>query len=234
MAPYKGLEGRDLPPLLAELLRALRPERHRLRGAAARASRPRRRHTIDLIQEMKRQGVKIILVEPYFDLKTPQSVARETGAKVVVLPPSVGGDKEVTDYIKLFDYDLELLVAAIKATGAQVMDLDRPAVPGRALRGQPDPDRHPRLPRRARGGARRDLRGPLPRPDRRPGRHHRASCCRSRATTPTGPGSTGSACSSPSSGPPSSRRSRRATRASRRRRSSASPTRWPPRPPSWP
>ena len=68
---------------------------------------------------MKRLGVKILLVEPYFDLKTPQSVARETGAKVLVMSPSVGGVKEVTDYIKLFDYDLGLLVSAIKEVGAR-------------------------------------------------------------------------------------------------------------------
>jgi ABC-type Zn uptake system ZnuABC Zn-binding protein ZnuA len=76
-------------------------------------------HTIDLIGEMKRQSVKILLVEPYFDLKTPQSIGRETGARVLVMPPSVGGEKEITDYIKLFDYDLALLVAAIKETGAK-------------------------------------------------------------------------------------------------------------------
>jgi len=76
-------------------------------------------HTIDLMAEMRRQNVKILLVEPYFDLKTPQSIGRETGARVLVLPPSVGGEKEITDYIKLFDYDLGLLVAAIKETGAK-------------------------------------------------------------------------------------------------------------------
>jgi zinc/manganese transport system substrate-binding protein len=76
-------------------------------------------HTIDLIAEMKRQNVKILMVEPYFDLKTPQSIARETGARVVVMPPSVGGEKEITDYVSLFDYDLNLLVAAIKETGAK-------------------------------------------------------------------------------------------------------------------
>jgi zinc/manganese transport system substrate-binding protein len=63
--------------------------------------------------------VKILLVEPYFDLKTPQSVGRETGAKVLVMPPSVGGEKEITDYIKLFDYDVNLLVSAIKEAGAR-------------------------------------------------------------------------------------------------------------------
>ena len=76
-------------------------------------------HTLDLIQEMKRQGIKIILVEPYFDLKTPNAIARDTGAEVVVMPPSVGGVKETSDYIKLFDYDINLLVSAIKKTGAK-------------------------------------------------------------------------------------------------------------------
>jgi ABC-type Zn uptake system ZnuABC Zn-binding protein ZnuA len=76
-------------------------------------------HTIALIQEMKARGVKILIVEPYFDLKTPNSVARETGARVLVLPPSVGGEKAITDYVSLFDYDLKLLVDAIQATGAK-------------------------------------------------------------------------------------------------------------------
>lgn len=76
-------------------------------------------HTFDLIAEMKRQGVKILLVEPYFDTKTPNAIARETGAKVLVLPPSVGGVKEITDYLTLFDHDLGLLLAAIKETGAK-------------------------------------------------------------------------------------------------------------------
>src|SRR5262249_21002494 len=74
-------------------------------------------HTLELIKAMKDQNVKIIMVEPYFDLKTPNSIARETGAKVLMLPPSVGGVKEVTDYVKLFDYDVRQIADAIKATG---------------------------------------------------------------------------------------------------------------------
>jgi zinc/manganese transport system substrate-binding protein len=80
---------------------------------------PSPQHTLDLMNEMKRQNVKIILVEPYFDLKTPNAIARETGGLVLVMPPSVGGVKEVTDYFKLFDYDINLLVEAIKKTGAK-------------------------------------------------------------------------------------------------------------------
>jgi ABC-type Zn uptake system ZnuABC Zn-binding protein ZnuA len=76
-------------------------------------------HTLDLIQEMKRLNVKIMFVEPYFDLKTPNAVSRETGARVLVMAPAVGGDKEITDYIKLFDYDINLVLTAIKQTGAK-------------------------------------------------------------------------------------------------------------------
>ncbi|MBZ5536941.1 MAG: metal ABC transporter substrate-binding protein [Acidobacteriia bacterium] len=72
-------------------------------------------HTLDLIGMMRRENVKVILVEPYFDLKTPKSIASQTGAQVVVLLPSVGGEKEVTDYFKLFDYDVALLTKAFKA-----------------------------------------------------------------------------------------------------------------------
>ncbi len=72
-------------------------------------------HTVELIQQMKREKVKLIMVEPYFDLKTPNSVGRETEAKVMVMLPSVGGEKEVTDYFKLFDYDISLLQKAIAA-----------------------------------------------------------------------------------------------------------------------
>jgi ABC-type Zn uptake system ZnuABC Zn-binding protein ZnuA len=76
-------------------------------------------HTLDLIREMKRLGVKIMFVEPYFDLKTPNAVSRDTGARVLVMAPAVGGEKEITDYITLFDYDINLVITAIKQTGAK-------------------------------------------------------------------------------------------------------------------
>jgi len=45
-----------------------------------------------------------ILHENFYPLKTSQSVAKHTNIKVVVLPTSVGGVKEVKDYFSLFDY----------------------------------------------------------------------------------------------------------------------------------
>jgi ABC-type Zn uptake system ZnuABC Zn-binding protein ZnuA len=71
-------------------------------------------HTIEVIQGMKAQDAKLIVVEPYFDLKTPQAIATQVGGKVLVLAPSVGGSKEATDYIQLFEYDVSLLSASLK------------------------------------------------------------------------------------------------------------------------
>ena len=76
-------------------------------------------HTLDLINDMKAKNVKIIMVEPYFDLKTPNSIASQTGAKVLVLPPSVGGIPQASDYLKLFETQISMLVDAIKSTGAK-------------------------------------------------------------------------------------------------------------------
>ena len=66
-------------------------------------------HTLDLIGLMKRENCKLVLVEPYFDMKTPNSIGAATGAKVEVYLPSVGGEKQVTNYFQLFDYDIDLL-----------------------------------------------------------------------------------------------------------------------------
>ena len=80
---------------------------------------PTPQHTLDVIQAMRAQGIKLIIVEPYFDSKTPNSIASQAGGKVLVLPPSVGGVPAASDYLKLFDTNVNLLVGAIKAAGAK-------------------------------------------------------------------------------------------------------------------
>jgi zinc/manganese transport system substrate-binding protein len=77
---------------------------------------PSPQHTMEIMAQMKREGVKVILVEPYFDLKTPNSIASGTGGKVVVILPSVGGEPQASDYFKLFDYDIQLLTSAFQQT----------------------------------------------------------------------------------------------------------------------
>jgi ABC-type Zn uptake system ZnuABC Zn-binding protein ZnuA len=72
-------------------------------------------HTFELINLMKQQSVKVIAMEPYFDHKTPQSIADRTGAHLVVLYPSVGGAKSGTDdYFALMDTNVGNLAKALK------------------------------------------------------------------------------------------------------------------------
>jgi len=71
-------------------------------------------HTLAVIQQIRQDNIKLILVEPYFDEKTPQAIARQTGAKVLVMLPSVGGEPEVKDYFQLFDYNIRLLKTALQ------------------------------------------------------------------------------------------------------------------------
>jgi zinc/manganese transport system substrate-binding protein len=71
-------------------------------------------HTLETINLITSQKVPAILVEPYFDLKTPKFIAEKTGVAVVTLYPSVGGTPAIKDYFSLFDVDVDALVSALK------------------------------------------------------------------------------------------------------------------------
>jgi len=57
-----------------------------------------------LVEIINKENVVCILHENFYPLKTSQSIAKQTNKKVIVLPTSVGGVKEVKDYFSLFDY----------------------------------------------------------------------------------------------------------------------------------
>ena len=80
---------------------------------------PSAQHTRDLITEMKRLNIRLLLVEPYFDLKTPNLIGRETGARVLVIYPSVGGASAITDYFKLFEHSVNEIVQAARQGGLE-------------------------------------------------------------------------------------------------------------------
>lgn len=71
-------------------------------------------HINSLIPMMKNEGVKLILIEPFRERKTPEFAASQTGAKIVVFPIMVGGQKEVEDYLSIFDYTINQIVSALK------------------------------------------------------------------------------------------------------------------------
>lgn len=69
-------------------------------------------HIEKLTQEIKTQGVKVIIVEPYFDLKLPEKIAKDSGAPLITFPSSVGGVPEIKTYTDLFDYQIKALVTS--------------------------------------------------------------------------------------------------------------------------
>jgi zinc/manganese transport system substrate-binding protein len=61
-------------------------------------------HDAELIQQIKKAKIKIILMENYYSDSAPNQIAESTGIKVVKVPNSVYGIESVTTYIKLIDY----------------------------------------------------------------------------------------------------------------------------------
>ena len=70
-------------------------------------------HTVEIINMMREKKIPVILMEPYFDDKTPKAVEEKTGAKLLRFIPSVGGVPEAKDYLSLFEYDVKLLAKAL-------------------------------------------------------------------------------------------------------------------------
>lgn len=71
-------------------------------------------HLAGLIQTIKRTGAKVIIMEPFYNRKTADFVASKTGIKVLVLPPSVGGVRGITDYVQLMQTNIQKVAAAVR------------------------------------------------------------------------------------------------------------------------
>lgn len=66
-----------------------------------------------LTQRMREAGVKVLIAEPYANASIVNQVAGRSGARVVTLIPSVGGDQEARDYLGLFDLNVRRLTEAL-------------------------------------------------------------------------------------------------------------------------
>ncbi len=64
---------------------------------------PTASHNSELIDLIKARHITTILREPYYSARTPESIARQSGAKALEAPSSVGGTVGATDYFSLFD-----------------------------------------------------------------------------------------------------------------------------------
>lgn len=75
---------------------------------------PGPRHVTETIAKVKANKVKLVLVDNFYDPALPRRVAKEGGAKVVILPNQVRGEKGVNDYFSLMDHVIAAMVAASK------------------------------------------------------------------------------------------------------------------------
>ena len=75
---------------------------------------PTPRHIMDLQQLIKSQSIKIIIKESFTPPHAPDSLAKATGAKVVVLPSTVTGEEGVKSYPDIFEQIIKRLLDAAR------------------------------------------------------------------------------------------------------------------------
>jgi ABC-type Zn uptake system ZnuABC Zn-binding protein ZnuA len=56
----------------------------------------------------------LLIADPFSDPKVAALVAKESGAKALVLPSAVGGVKGVLSYFDLFEYTVAALAQALR------------------------------------------------------------------------------------------------------------------------
>jgi len=71
-------------------------------------------HLTKIIRQMKDERIKVIIVEPWNDMKLATRVADEAGAKAVVLASMVGGVKGTDSYIDAIDHNVTALAQALR------------------------------------------------------------------------------------------------------------------------
>jgi len=71
-------------------------------------------HLAKLTELIGNRRIKVIAMEPYFDRRIPDKLAADTGAKVVILYPSIGGRRAGESYLDWFIGNLNALAEALR------------------------------------------------------------------------------------------------------------------------
>jgi ABC-type Zn uptake system ZnuABC Zn-binding protein ZnuA len=71
-------------------------------------------HLAKLIQLMKEDKVKVVLVEPWSDYKLAERVAQEAGARAVLLATGAGAVKGAETHLDAIDYNVKTLAQALR------------------------------------------------------------------------------------------------------------------------
>jgi ABC-type Zn uptake system ZnuABC Zn-binding protein ZnuA len=67
-----------------------------------------------VIGAMKTANAKVILVQPFQNRKTAETVARQTGATVLDLPQQPGAVKGIDTYVQLMEHIVNSLATALQ------------------------------------------------------------------------------------------------------------------------
>lgn len=67
----------------------------------------------ELIQRIRAEKVPLLVVVNYYDERLPKRIGEEAGIKVLSVPLSVGGAKEVDTYVALLDHLVDALAGAL-------------------------------------------------------------------------------------------------------------------------
>jgi ABC-type Zn uptake system ZnuABC Zn-binding protein ZnuA len=76
---------------------------------------PTARYIQELVTSMKAEQVSIVVREPQFPEKVPKQIAEQTGAAMITLPIMPGGVPHTETYIKMMDYIIYTMVAAVQS-----------------------------------------------------------------------------------------------------------------------
>jgi ABC-type Zn uptake system ZnuABC Zn-binding protein ZnuA len=112
LAPYKGAKivtyHRDFVYFAnrfgLEILETLEPKP----GIA-----PSPAHVAKVISKMQAEKARVIIVQPFQNRKTAETVARQTNAAVLDIPEQPGAIKNVNDYLQMMDYLVTTLANAL-------------------------------------------------------------------------------------------------------------------------
>jgi zinc/manganese transport system substrate-binding protein len=75
---------------------------------------PSQSHVAQLVQQMRAEGARVVMMESFYSRNTAQFVAKLAGGKLAVLPSDVGATPEVRDYFGLVDAVIRAMLEAAR------------------------------------------------------------------------------------------------------------------------
>ncbi|MDZ7373306.1 MAG: metal ABC transporter substrate-binding protein, partial [candidate division KSB1 bacterium] len=74
---------------------------------------PTARHVKEVIDEIQTLGIRLLLVDNYYERNTPAEIEARTGVKAVFLPQMVGGEPGIHTVFDLYDSWVRKIRAAL-------------------------------------------------------------------------------------------------------------------------